>query len=244
MITLAGVIGAGKSSLAEVLARRLQTIEPEIQPFYEPVDDNPILPLFYKGNQLVEEGKAETNPYAFLLQIYFLNQRFHMIKAAMQNDHNVLDRSIYEDALFMKMNVDEGHATPQEWEIYQDLLNNMMEELPYAAKKKRPDLMIMIDVSYDTMLKRIHRRGRPYEQVETDPSLKSYYQELITRYHVWKDEYNESELLVIDGDTYDFMASTDDRITVINQIEEKLLEIGSLNQDEFDQLKQQPIEEI
>ena len=47
MITLAGIIGSGKSSLTEILSRELGSI-----PFYEPVEDNPVLPLFYKGNEL------------------------------------------------------------------------------------------------------------------------------------------------------------------------------------------------
>ena len=46
------------------------------------------------------------------------------------------------------------------------LLNNMMEELPYAAHKKSPDLMITIKVSYETMIRRIIKRGRDYEQIE------------------------------------------------------------------------------
>lgn len=237
MITLAGIIGSGKSSLTEILSKELGT-----KAFYEPVEDNPVLPLFYKGNEIAAKKRAEgdkeaTNPYAYLLQTFFLNRRFKMIKQAMQEDNNVLDRSIYEDAIFMKMNTDMGNATQVEYDIYQKLLDNMLEELPYAAHKKSPDLMVMIDVSYDTMIKRIQKRGREYEQVENDPSLVEYYQRLLHYYDLWKEEYDASPLLVIDGDKYDFVNSEEDRNKVLDMIESKLVELGNLTEAEFSDIK-------
>ena len=186
MITLSGIIGSGKTSLTTLLANKLGT-----KPYFEPVEDNPVLPLFYKGNEIAAEKRAAgdkdaTNPYAYLLQTFFLNRRFAMIKQAMQNDNNILDRSIYEDEIFMRMNTDMGNATKVEYDIYKSLLNNMLEELPYAAHKKAPDLMIMIDVSYDTMVKRIQKRGRDYEQIENDSYLVDYYHTLLSYYDRWK----------------------------------------------------------
>lgn len=237
LITMAGIIGAGKSSLTEILAKELGST-----PYFEPVKDNPVLPLFYKGNEIAarkrkEGNKDATNPYAFLLQIYFLNKRFAMIKKAMQDDNNVLDRSIYEDAIFMKMNADEGNATPIEWNVYESLLNNMMEELPYAAHKKRPDLMVMIDVSYQTMINRIKKRGRKFEQVEVDPSLEQYYKKLLRYYADWRDNYDQSDLLVINGDKYDFIGNLDDRNVVLDDIEERLVELGHLSTEEYLKIK-------
>lgn len=233
MITLAGIIGSGKSSLTEILSEELGT-----KAFYEPVEDNPVLPLFYKGNEIAAKKRAEgdaeaTNPYAYLLQTFFLNRRFAMIKKAMQDDNNVLDRSIYEDAIFMKMNTDMGNATEVEYDIYKKLLDNMLEELPYAAHKKSPDLMVMIDVSYDTMIKRIQKRGREYEQVENDPSLVEYYQRLLGYYDEWKEEYSASPLLIIDGDKYDFVNNVADRNKVLDIIETRLVELGNLTEEEF-----------
>lgn len=236
LITCAGIIGAGKSSLTELLANDLGT-----HAFYEPVKNNPVLPLFYKGNEIAakkrEQGIDSTNPYAFLLQIYFLNKRFDMIKRAMQEDNNVLDRSIYEDAIFMKMNADEGNATDIEWDVYNSLLSNMMEELPYAAHKKRPDLMVMIDVSYQTMINRIKKRGRKFEQVEVDPSLEQYYKKLLRYYADWRDNYDQSDLLVINGDKYDFISNLDDRNVVLDDIEERLVELGHLSTEEYLKIK-------
>ncbi len=233
MITLAGIIGSGKSSLTEILSEELGT-----KAFYEPVEDNPVLPLFYKGNEIAAKKRAEgdaeaTNPYAYLLQTFFLNRRFAMIKKAMQDDNNVLDRSIYEDAIFMKMNTDMGNATEVEYDIYKKLLDNMLEELPYAAHKKSPDLMVVINVSYDTMIKRIQKRGREYEQVENDPSLVEYYQRLLGYYDEWKEEYSASPLLIIDGDKYDFVNNVADRNKVLDIIETRLVELGNLTEEEF-----------
>lgn len=228
LITMAGVIGSGKSSLTKLLSDRLGTTA-----YFEPVNDNPVLPLFYKGNKLVEQGKWKTNPYAFLLQIYFLNTRFRSIKEAMQQDNNVLDRSIYEDNIFMKMNYEEGHTTKEEWNIYQSLLANMMEELPYAAHKKSPDLMIMIKVSYSTMIEHIRKRGRPYEQIEKDATLVKYYKDLLNHYAQWFKEYKESPILTIDGDKFDFVNSFQDRDAVLFTIFTKLLNLGKLDIEDY-----------
>lgn len=237
MITLSGIIGSGKSSLTDILSAELGT-----KAYYEPVQDNPVLPIFYKGNEIAAQKRAAgdkeaTNPYAYLLQTFFLNRRFSMIKAAMREDNNILDRSIYEDEIFMKINTEMGNATQVEYDIYKSLLNNMMEELPFASHKKSPDLMITIKVSYETMLKRIEKRGRDYELVEKDPSLEDYYHRLLNCYEVWMKEYKASPLLVIDGDKYDFVDSLSDRLEVFDMIESKLHELGNLNDVQMDKFK-------
>lgn len=207
MIVLSGTIGAGKSSLATILAKHLGT-----EPFYEQVDDNPVLPLFYK----------DPKQYAFLLQIYFLNKRFDAIKRALSNNNNVLDRSIYEDSLFFHMNADMGRATQEEVEVYDELLANMMQELPYAADKKAPDLLIQIDVTLPKMLERIKKRGREYEQVENDPTLMDYYKNLLSRYDDWYDNYDYSPKMRINGDELDFIESEEDCETVLKLIDAEI----------------------
>lgn len=158
------------------------------------------------------------------MQIYFLNKRFESIKKALADDNNVLDRSIYEDALFFHMNADMGRATQQEVKVYDELLANMMQELPYAAAKKAPDLLIHIDISYDTMIKRIKKRGRDYEQPEQDPTLTEYYHNLLSRYDDWYDEYDYSPKMKINGDQLDYVENEDDLQIVLNQIDTKLNE--------------------
>jgi deoxyadenosine/deoxycytidine kinase len=210
VIVLAGTIGAGKSSLTALLADHLGS-----QAFYESIDDNEVLPLFY----------ADPNKYAFLLQIYFLNKRFDSIKKALNDDNNVLDRSIYEDSLLFHLNADLGRATDTEVRVYDDLLANMLEELPYAAHKKHPDLLVHIRVSFETMLERINKRGREYEQLSFDPTLYDYYQELNLRYDQWYEEYQESPKIQIDGDRYNFVEDPQAKEEVLKMIEEKLAEI-------------------
>lgn len=213
MIVLSGMIGAGKSSLTTILAEHLGT-----QAFYEQVDDNPVLPLFY----------ADPKKYAFLLQIYFLNKRFASIKRALADDNNVLDRSIYEDSLFFHINADMGRATEQEVQVYDELLDNMMEELPYAAHKKAPDLLVHLEISYDKMLDHIKKRGRSYEQPENDSSLVGYYHNLLDRYDAWYQNYNYSPKMQINCDQLDFVDNAVDRQKVLALIDEQLKKRGTL----------------
>lgn len=207
VIVLAGTIGAGKSSLTALIANHFGS-----QAFYESIDDNEVLPLFY----------ADPNKYAFLLQIYFLNKRFESIKQAMKDDNNVLDRSIYEDSLLFHLNADLGRATDTEVKVYDELLANMLEELPYAAHKKHPDLLVHIRVSFETMLERIEKRGREYEQLTFDPSLYDYYKELNKRYDQWYEEYNESPKIQIDGDRFNFVEDPQAAQAVLTMVEEAL----------------------
>lgn len=238
MITLAGIVGSGKSSLTEILSRELGSI-----PFYEPVEDNPVLPLFYKGNELAAKKrqageKDATNPYAYLLQTFFLNRRFMMMKKALQSRNNILDRSIYEDAMFMRMNTEMGNATQVEYSIYQELLTNILEELNHVVPSNDYNLMILIKVSYDTMVSRIKKRGREYEQIENDPSLIDYYGRLLKYYEEFEENYNQSEMLVIDGDKFNFVENIDDRNHILDMIEMKLVDLGNIDCSEYETLRQ------
>ena len=113
------MIGVGKTTYTYRLAEELGT-----QPFFEPVEENPILDKYYE----------DPDKYGFALQIYFLNKRFKMIKAAYHDDNNILDRSIYEDALFTYINTLKGSISEQEYDIYLELLDNMMEEIQGLPK--------------------------------------------------------------------------------------------------------------
>ena len=212
VIVLSGPIGAGKSSLTSILAEHLGT-----QAFYEGVDSNPVLPLYYQ----------DMKRYTFLLNIYLLNHRLAQINQAVKEKNSVSDRSIYEDALFFQMNAESNVADPTEFKIYDSLLENMMEDT-LGNPSKKPDLLIYIRVSLDTMLKRIEKRGRSYEQISTDPSLKDYYARLIRYYEPWYEKYDASPKIVIDGDKYDFIGDEDAKKEVLSQIDSKLREIGSL----------------
>lgn len=206
VIALAGMIGSGKSSLTKRIAEHLNS-----EAYYESVQDNPVLDLFYQDPQ----------KYAFLLQIYFLNTRFESIKKALNNKNNVLDRTIYEDSLFFHVNAELGRATDTEVKVYDELLDNMLEEID-GLPKKAPDLMVYIHVDYDTMIKRIKKRGRPFEQPENDNTLEDYYKTLLGHYDDWYNNYHASDKILIDGNTLDFVENEEDLQDVLAMIDSSL----------------------
>lgn len=213
LLVVGGMIGLGKSSVAKILGEHFNT-----EVFYESVDDNPLLPLFYSES----EEEIQRKRYPFLLQLYFLNTRFKSIKDALVNDNNVLDRSIYEDWYFAKKNMELGRISDLEMSIYENLLNNMMEELE-SLPKKAPDVMIYLKGSFETVINRINLRGREFE---IDDSLKEYYYFLWEGYDNWvNNHYNASEVLVIDMNVMDVVNNEEDKNKLIKMVEEKLKEI-------------------
>lgn len=211
MIIVAGVIGAGKSTFTEELAKELGT-----RAFYEPVGDNPVLPLYYE----------DPKQYGFLLQIFFLNRRFNMIKQAYQENNNVLDRSIYEDLLFTEINFENGNMTQAELDVYSDLLDNMMEEID-GMPKKAPDVMVYLDVDFETMLSRIIKRGRPYEQFTQGDDLEKYYRKVWDKYQTWYDDYNVSPKIKINVQEHD-LVTEEGLAFAIEQAKDALREQGLL----------------
>lgn len=220
LIVVGGMIGLGKSSVAEILGNHFNS-----EVFYESVDDNPILPLFYSES----EEEILKNRYPFLLQLYFLNTRFKNIKEALYNDNNVLDRSIYEDWYFAKKNMELGRISELEMNTYEGLLENMLEELKELPKKS-PDIMVYLKGSFETVMKRINLRGRDFE---VDESLKEYYHFLWEDYDNWvNNHYNASEVLIIDMDTMDVVNNEADKHKLIEMVEEKLKEVRNKNDGE------------
>lgn len=208
VIVLAGMIGAGKTKYTQMISEELGS-----QPFYESVDDNRILEMFYK----------DPKRWAFALQIHFLNTRFQSIKQALKHQHNVLDRSIYEDALFTKINYESGNMSEAEMDTYLSLLDNMMEELD-GMPKKAPDLLVYLQGPLSIHLERIKKRGREYEQVnDEDDELLAYYKHLHSRYDEWYEAYDKSKKIVIPITEYDIELASD-RQKVMQIIRESLVE--------------------
>ena len=213
LLVVGGMIGLGKSSVAKILGEYFGS-----DVFYESVDDNPLLPLFYSES----EEEIQRKRYPFLLQLYFLNTRFKSIKEALVNDNNVLDRSICEDWYFAKKNMELGRISDLEMNIYENLLNNMMEELK-SLPKKSPDIMIYLKGSFETVINRINLRGREFE---VDDSLKEYYHFLWEGYDNWvNNHYSASEVLIIDMDVMDVVNSEADKNKLIEMVENKLKEV-------------------
>lgn len=181
------------------------------------VEDNDVLPLFYSNPER----------YAFLLQIFFLNKSFLGVREALSNDDTVIDRSMYEDSLMFHLNADLGRIATLEVEQYDNLLNTMLKELEESAPEKHPDLMVHIKLLLDTMIARLNKRGRSYEQVANDPTLYDNYKELNQRYDAWYEAFDVCPKMQIDGDQLDFVYNEENLSVILDMIQEKLADVRS-----------------
>jgi deoxyadenosine/deoxycytidine kinase len=220
-IVIGGMIGLGKTSVADTLNAYFRKNGIESKVFYETVDDNPILPLYYELTP--EELDARRIP--FLLQLFFLNKRFKTVKDCVswsEPIYTIQDRSIYEDWYFAYVNKNLGRISDLEFKIYEDLVENMMEELN-ELPKKAPDLMVYLKGSFETVIDRIMARGRSFE---INPELKEYYFEVWKGYDEWViNNYNASDVLIVDMDHTDVVKRPEDAIRVCREVDERLKDI-------------------
>ncbi|WP_083553630.1 deoxynucleoside kinase [Clostridium intestinale] len=199
MIVIDGVVGSGKSTLMNILEELGYTA------FKEPVVNNPILEKFY----------YDRKKYAFALQVFFLNNRFKYIKEAAELENSVMDRSIYGDAIFAKLLEITGDMTSEEFDVYRELLENILEHV------KAPKLMVYLEISVDQAINRIRKRGRDYEQVVE----RDYWETLNKEYTEYFNAYDISPVLKINVDSLDFENNLEDRKYVLKLIDEKLKEL-------------------
>jgi deoxyadenosine kinase len=147
-IGIAGIIGAGKSTLATALGKHL-----DLPVYYEPVADNEYLADFY----------ADTARYSFATQIYLLNRRFQQHQEIIwRGGGGVQDRTIYEDAVFAKMLVEMKLMDERDYRTYLQLFRHMSNFMC------RPSLIVYLDVSPERSMERVKMRNR---DVETGLSL-------------------------------------------------------------------------
>lgn len=207
MITVGGMIGSGKTTVTNLIAEEMG-----FEAYYENVENNDILPLFYTAS---DEDK-EKYRYPFLLQLEFLSSRFESIKKALTTNKNiVMDRSIYEDWYFARVNTDIGDISEQEFKIYEKLLNNMMQELEELPQKE-PDLMVYLKISFEESLRRIGMRGRDFEQ---DEELYEYYLTLWSGYDNWvMNHYKNSDILIINMNEIDLELYPEQSELVLKEI--------------------------
>ena len=199
-IIVDGPVGVGKTSLMDVLIEEFG-----LTPFIEPVSDNPLLDRFYHNRKR----------YSFPLQIFFLNKRFGMLKEAARCDNAIMDRSIYGDVIFARLLNRGGDMEDEEYALYKELLANMLEHV------KPPKLMIYLETSVDSVIKKIIKRGRDYEQIVE----REYWENLNNEYQDYFRHYNISPLLKINVEDLDFVNNKRDRECVIKLIKDKLLVI-------------------
>lgn len=182
LFTLAGTVGVGKSSLTYGLAEAL-----DMKPAFEKVEGNPYLEDYYD----------DFRKWSFHLQMYFLAERFKQQKRMHEQGMGyVQDRSIYEDVgIFAQLQYDQGNMTDRDFNTYHSLFEAMVMN-PYFPK---PDVLIYIDGSFDSIMQRIYERGREME-IQTP---RSFWFDLHRRYQKWINEFNECPVLHLDIDHYD-----------------------------------------
>ena len=195
-IAIAGNIGTGKSSLLQFL-----TSSYEIEPFYEPNDDNPYLPDFYQ----------DMKRWAFQSQLFFLSNKFRIHQEADRVPGVVIqDRTIFEDAeIFATALHQMRKIDRRDWQTYWDFYQTILGAI------QPPDLMIYLRCSMRTLRKRIRTRGRDMEQ--SIPL--SYLKRLDNLYENWIANYKLSEILVLETDRLDFVNDLVDRQDVRQRVE-------------------------
>ncbi|NNF56599.1 MAG: deoxynucleoside kinase [Rhodothermaceae bacterium] len=197
-VAIAGNIGAGKSTLTEILADYFGWTA-----FFERVDDNPYLSDFYE----------EMQRWSFNLQVFFLSSRFKHQREIEQNAVSVVqDRSIYEDVEIFARNLHEmGLMDGRDYENYADLFSIMTGYL------QPPDLLVYLRASVPTLVRQIQARGRDFESgIRID-----YLEALNELYEDWIDRYPHPKL-VVETDTLDFVNEPEDRFEIVSRVESRL----------------------
>jgi deoxyadenosine/deoxycytidine kinase len=199
LILVAGNIGAGKTSLAEKLAERL-----DWQVSYESVVDNPYLAKFYE----------DMAAWAFHLQIFFLGHRAEQhLAAAADPGSTILDRSIYEDFhIFARAQQRMQGVDGNDFNTYKRVFKLVVDNLP------APDLLIYLKCPIDVLLERIKERGRAMEKGITA----DYLSLLDILYAEWLAGYELSPVLTIHTNDLNFVEQPDHLDIVIQRINQTL----------------------
>lgn len=199
-IAIAGNIGSGKTSLTDILAKRLGATA-----HFENVE-NPYISDFYE----------DMNRWSFHLQICFLGNRIDQsIKALREGDNLIQDRTIYEDAYIFAKNLYEmGLMNTRDFETYMNVFRLS------TGLIQKPDLLVYLKASVPTLINQIHRRGRSYEMSIDE----NYLARLNEKYNDWIDNIYEGKVLILDIDNCDFVNNPEDADRIIEQIKEKLSE--------------------
>jgi deoxyadenosine/deoxycytidine kinase len=212
-IAITGNIGAGKTTLAELLAAHYGW-----EVLYEAVDGNPYLADFYD----------DMPRWAFQLQVYFLNSRFAQIRKISQiRDQNqmhadrqqtvIQDRTIYEDSAIFARNLHQnGQMSGRDYQTYLGLFNNMLSLV------RPPDLMVYLRADLPKLRDQIRKRGRSFEQSISDEyllSLNQLYEEFVRTYQA-------GPLLILDVNTLDYAENRTDFSQVVQRIDDQLAQLN------------------
>ena len=179
-IAIEGVIGVGKTTLAQIIAQRWNAMSIE-----ENYDKNPFLEKFYENPEA----------YAFQTQLFFLLDRHKQLQnCGLQSDlfHDVLvsDYTYDKDQIFASQNLSDS-----EYAMYETIARSLDKDIP------KPDLVVYLQASVPVLLERIRSRGRSLEKaIEVN-----YLKDLQERYdhHFW--HYTSAPVLIINTDNIDFV---------------------------------------
>lgn len=198
-VAIAGNIGAGKSSLTELLSQRLGW-----EPFFEAVSDNPYLADFYQ----------DMARWSFHSQIFFLSRRLVHHHQLLQRPNSVIqDRTVYEDAeIFARNLYRQGLMSERDYRSYRELYEVVCAILP------PPDLVVYLRASVPTLLHRIAQRGRPFERAIAP----EYLEQLNALYEEWVTHFRLCPILTVPADRLDFVANSHHLDLIVEKILEKL----------------------
>ncbi|MBM3360587.1 MAG: deoxynucleoside kinase [Betaproteobacteria bacterium] len=178
-IVVEGPIGSGKSTLAKILADRFL-----VNFLSEKAEKNPFLPKFYE----------DMKRYALSTQLFFLFQRADQIKKISQNDmfkkSIIADFFLEKDPIFAKINLDE-----EEFNLYHQIFSHLQLKAP------KPDLIIYIQTSIETLEKRIKERNIDFEM---DISTK-YLEKIAESYSQYFHSYNYSPVLILNNENLNIL---------------------------------------
>ena len=198
-IAVAGNIGAGKTTLTEMLSKHYKWI-----PNFEDVVHNPYLMDFYE----------DMPRWSFNLQIFFLNSRLRQLVEIQKGTETVIqDRTIYEDANIFAPNLHEmGLMSKRDFDNYFHFFQTL------KTLVQPPDLLIYLNASVPTLVGQIQKRGREYEEnIRLD-----YLKKLNEYYNKWIADYKEGPLLIIDVDKNKFGEKDEDLGEIIRKVDGQL----------------------
>lgn len=178
-VAIEGVIGAGKTTLAELLSERNRA-----RLVLEQFEENPFLPKFYENRKR----------YAFQTQLAFLASRFkqqqNMTSPDLFDECIISDYIFEKDRIFARLNLDDDELA-----LYDNIYSIM------TGISAQPDLVIYLQSSVERLIKNIDRRGRDYEKHITP----EYLQELSAAYNQFFHHYSKSPLIIINATKIDFV---------------------------------------
>lgn len=195
-IVVAGNIGAGKTTLTELLAKHYGW-----EPKLEAVARNPYMDDYYK----------DLHRWSFCFEVFFLKERFRDLLSISETDRDVIqDRSIFEGVhVFAANNQAMGNMEQRDYDTFIELFHQM------TSVARMPDLMIYLRASIPHLVANIQKRGREYEQAIPI----EYLQNLNDRYEDFIRNKYPGRVLTIDVDNLDFLHSNDDFRLITDKID-------------------------